>query len=120
MQKDGQRAQIHCDERGRVSIFSRHLEDMTEKYPDLVALVPRIRGEGVESFILEGEVVAVDAVTGKLKTFQTLAGRARKDVGIEEVQVVVCVFAFDLMYLNGEVRFPSTDVCMREGLGIDS
>ena len=93
---------------------------MTEKYPDLVALVPRIRDEGVESFILEGEVVAVDAVTGKLKTFQTLAGRARKDVGIEEVQVVVCVFAFDLMYLNGEVRFPSTDVCMREGVGIDS
>ncbi|KAF8423809.1 hypothetical protein EV426DRAFT_109618 [Tirmania nivea] len=99
---DGQRAQIHCDEKGQVSIFSRHLEDMTEKYPDLVALVPRIRGGGVQSFILEGEVVAVDAITGKLKTFQTLAGRARKDVGIGEVQVVVCVFAFDLMYLNGE------------------
>ncbi|RPB25475.1 ATP-dependent DNA ligase [Terfezia boudieri ATCC MYA-4762] len=99
---DGQRAQIHCDDKGRVSIFSRHLEDMTGKYPDLVALVPRIRGEGVMSFILEGEVVAVDAATGALKTFQTLAGRARKDVGIGEVQVIVCVFAFDLMYLNGE------------------
>lgn len=76
---------------------------MTDKYPDLVALVPKIRAEGVESFIMEGEVVAVDAATGSLKTFQTLAGRARKDVVIAAVSVNVCVFAFDLMYLNGEV-----------------
>jgi len=68
VQKDGQRAQIPWDERGQISIFSRYLEDMTEKYPDLVALVPpRIRGEGVESCVLEGEVVAVDAVRRKLR-----------------------------------------------------
>jgi hypothetical protein len=35
---------------------SRHLELMTEKYPDLVSLVPQIRGEGVSSFILEGDL----------------------------------------------------------------
>ncbi|KAJ9647148.1 hypothetical protein H2199_002134 [Coniosporium tulheliwenetii] len=29
---DGQRAQVHCDERGKVTIFSRHLEIMTDKY----------------------------------------------------------------------------------------
>jgi DNA ligase-1 len=100
---DGQRAQIHCDEKGRVSIFSRHLELMTSKYPDLVALVPKIRGEDVTSFILEGEVVAVDAATGKLKPFQTLAGRERKNVDISNVSVTVCLFAFDLMYMNGQV-----------------
>jgi DNA ligase-1 len=99
---DGQRAQVHYDERGKVSIFSRHLEVMTEKYPDLVALVPEIRGDGVSSFILEGEVVAVDRVTGELKTFQTLTNRAKKDVDIGSIQVDVCLFAFDLMYLNGE------------------
>lgn len=99
---DGQRAQVHCDARGKVSIFSRHLEVMTEKYPDLVALVPEIRGDGVSSFILEGEVVAVDRVTGELKTFQTLTNRAKKDVDIGSIQVDVCLFAFDLMYLNGE------------------
>ena len=104
MGKDGQRAQIHCDSRGRVSIFSRHLELMTDKYPDLVALVPQIGSEAVDSFIMEGEVVAVDAATGSLQTFQTLAGRARKDVTIGAVSVNVCLFAFDLMYLNGEVR----------------
>lgn len=99
---DGQRAQVHCDERGKVSIFSRHLEVMTDKYPDLVALVPEIRGDGVSSFILEGEVVAVDRNSGELKTFQTLTNRAKKDVDIGSIQIDVCLFAFDLMYLNGE------------------
>jgi DNA ligase 1 len=99
---DGQRAQVHCDDDGKVSIFSRHLEVMTDKYPDLVALVPDIRGDGVSSFILEGEVVAVDQASGDLKTFQTLTNRARKDVDINTIQVEVCLFAFDLMYLNGQ------------------
>ena len=99
---DGQRAQVHCDAGGKVSIFSRHLEVMTDKYPDLVALVPEIRGDGVSSFILEGEVVALDRNTGELKTFQTLTNRAKKDVDIGSIQVDVCLFAFDLMYLNGE------------------
>ncbi|KAF4775277.1 DNA ligase I [Colletotrichum scovillei] len=99
---DGQRAQIHCDESGKISIFSRHLELMTDKYPDLVALMPKVRGEGVNSFVMEGEVVAVDSETGDLKNFQTLSNRARKDVAIGSVQVNVCMFAFDLMFLNGQ------------------
>ncbi|OIW27020.1 ATP-dependent DNA ligase [Coniochaeta ligniaria NRRL 30616] len=99
---DGQRAQVHCDAKGKVSIFSRHLELMTDKYPDLVALVPKIREEGVESFIMEGEVVAVDRETGELKNFQTLTNRARKDVDIGSITIDVCLFAFDLMYLNGQ------------------
>ncbi|KAL9632558.1 MAG: hypothetical protein Q9204_003736 [Flavoplaca sp. TL-2023a] len=99
---DGQRAQVHCEENGKVSIFSRHLEVMTDKYPDLVALVPTIRGEGVSSFILEGEVVAIDRDSGELKAFQTLTNRAKKDVAISSIKVDVCLFAFDLMYLNGE------------------
>ena len=99
---DGQRAQVHCDENGKVSIFSRHLELMTDKYPDLVALMPKIRGDGVQSFIMEGEVVAVNKETGDLKPFQILTNRARKDVAIGSITVNVCLFAFDLMYLNGQ------------------
>jgi DNA ligase-1 len=78
---------------------------MTEKYPDLVALIPHVRGQGTESFILEGEVVAVDD-QGSVKTFQALAGRGKKNVGLSEVKVQVCLYAFDLMYLNGEVCNP--------------
>ncbi|PKY08091.1 ATP-dependent DNA ligase [Aspergillus campestris IBT 28561] len=108
---DGQRAQVHCDEQGKVSIFSRHLENMTEKYPDLVSLVPEIRGESVSSFILEGEVVAVDQETGDLQSFQTLTNRAKKNVDVGSIKVNVCLFAFDLMYLNGE---PLLNRCFRE------
>jgi DNA ligase 1 len=112
---DGQRAQVHCDAKGKVSIFSRHLELMTDKYPDLVALIPKIRGDGVSTFIMEGEVVAVDQESGELKTFQTLSNRARKDVAIGSVKVAVCLFAFDLMYLNGE---PLLDRTFRERRGL--
>jgi len=108
---DGQRAQVHCDENGKVSIFSRHLEVMTDKYPDLVQLVPKIRGEGVSSFIMEGEVVAVDRQSGELKNFQTLTNRARKDVAIGSITIDVCLYAFDLMYLNGQ---PLLDRAFRE------
>ncbi|KAJ5561804.1 hypothetical protein N7535_003734 [Penicillium sp. DV-2018c] len=108
---DGQRAQVHCDGQGKVSIFSRHLELMTEKYPDLVSLVPKIRGEGVSSFILEGEVVAVDRETGDLLPFQTLTNRAKKNVELGDIKVNVCLFSFDLMYLNGE---PLLDRSFRE------
>ncbi|KAK3177670.1 hypothetical protein K4F52_009575 [Lecanicillium sp. MT-2017a] len=108
---DGQRAQVHCDEQGKVSIYSRHLELMTDKYPDLVELVPKIRGDGVSSFIMEGEVVAVDSATGELKNFQTLTNRARKDVEIGSIKIDVCLFSFDLMFLNGQ---PLLDRSFRE------
>ncbi|EGE00469.1 DNA ligase I [Trichophyton tonsurans CBS 112818] len=99
---DGQRAQVHCDAAGKVSIFSRHLELMTDKYPDLVSLVPQIRSGAVSSFIMEGEVVAVNNETGELLPFQTLTNRAKKNVEIGSIKVNVCLFSFDLMYLNGQ------------------
>ncbi|KAJ3552205.1 hypothetical protein NM688_g4271 [Phlebia brevispora] len=34
---------------------------------------------------------------------QELSNRARRDVKLDDVTVSVCVFAFDLMYLNGEI-----------------
>ena len=56
------------------------------------------------SFIMDAEIVAIDPVDGSLKTFQELSNRARRDVKLDDVKVSVCVFAFDLMYLNEEVR----------------
>ncbi|KAI0775738.1 ATP-dependent DNA ligase [Trametes elegans] len=106
---DGQRAQIHAsrgpDSKHAVKVFSRHLEDMTDKYPDVVSLVDELldRAPETESFILDSEVVAIDPNTGELKTFQELSNRARKDVKLDDVKVSVCVFAFDLMYLDGQI-----------------
>jgi len=53
--------------------------------------------------VLDAEAVAIDRTTGKLMPFQELSRRKRKDVKVEDIQVRVCLFAFDLLYLNGEV-----------------
>jgi DNA ligase-1 len=60
--------------------------------------------ENTKSFVLDAEAVAIDKDTGKLMPFQELSKRKRKDVKIEDIQVRVCLFGFDLLYLNGEVR----------------
>ena len=56
------------------------------------------------SFIMDTEIVAIDPISGVLKSFQELSNRARKDVNIKDIRVSVCIYAFDLMLLNGEVR----------------
>ena len=56
-----------------------------------------------KSFVFDAEAVAIDRTTGKLLPFQELSRRKRKDVKVEDIQVKVCLFAFDLLYLNGEV-----------------
>jgi DNA ligase 1 len=59
--------------------------------------------ESAKSFVLDAEAVAIDKITGKLMPFQELSRRKRKDVKVEDIQVRVCLFGFDLLYLNGEV-----------------
>ncbi|KAI6129177.1 DNA ligase I [Pisolithus croceorrhizus] len=87
---DGERAQVHKLEKGSVAIFSRNSEDMSNKYPDLVEQLPHRQSLS-------------RTPTGKLMPFQELSRRKRKDVKVEDIQVHVCLFAFDLLYLNGEV-----------------
>lgn len=105
---DGQRAQVHAwRENGTITarIFSRHLENMTDKYPDLVHLIVNTMeaDNTLDSFIVDAEAVAIDPSTGELRSFQELAGRARKDVQIADIKVAVCLFLFDMMLLNGTV-----------------
>ncbi|KAK6501497.1 hypothetical protein TWF481_009335 [Arthrobotrys musiformis] len=114
---DGERAQIHYvsktstekyastsadPKKGLAAIFSRNSEDLSTKYPDILAVLDQWVAEGTTSFILDCETTAVDKETAKLLPFQTLMTRKRKDVAVEDVKVKVCVYAFDLLFLNGE------------------
>ena len=56
-----------------------------------------------KSFVFDAEAVAIDRTTGKLLPFQELSRRKRKDVKVEDITVKVCLFGFDLIYLNGQV-----------------
>lgn len=53
---------------------------------------------------MDAEIVAVDKDTGAYRTFQDLSNRAKKDVKVEDIKVIVGVYAFDLMLLNDTVR----------------
>ena len=55
---------------GRVRVFSRNAEDMTAKYPDIVARVPSWLAPGTESVVIDGEAVAWDAQAGRILPFQ--------------------------------------------------
>ncbi|EPS38331.1 hypothetical protein H072_8082 [Dactylellina haptotyla CBS 200.50] len=114
---DGERAQIHYvspkateryastekdPKKGLTMIFSRNSEDLSTKYPDILAVLNQWVGDNTTSFILDCETTAVDKETAKLLPFQTLMTRKRKDVAIEDVKIKVCVYAFDLLFLNGE------------------
>ncbi|KAM4636896.1 DNA ligase 1-like, partial [Discoglossus pictus] len=99
---DGERAQIHILENGDVHVYSRNQENNTSKYPDIISRVPKIKKECVKSCILDTEAVAWDAEKKQIQPFQVLTTRKRKDVDASDIKVQVCVYAFDMLYLNGE------------------
>jgi ATP-dependent DNA ligase len=118
---DGERAQIHYVSKdsetqyqsaapaatkgtsgGLTAIFSRNSEDLSKKYPDILAKLETWVKTDTKSFVLDCETVAWDLVDKKVLPFQQLMTRKRKDVKVEDVKTKVCVFAFDLLFLNGE------------------
>ncbi|XP_014479873.1 PREDICTED: DNA ligase 1 isoform X2 [Dinoponera quadriceps] len=99
---DGERAQIHVADDGQVSIYSRNQENNTSKYPDIIGRLKNTRNELVKSCILDCEAVAWDNEKKQILPFQVLSTRKRKDANEEDIKVQVCVFMFDLLYLNGE------------------
>jgi DNA ligase-1 len=118
---DGERAQIHyvakdspqqykgagaaatqTDGGGLAAIFSRNSEDLSKKYPDILGKLNTWVKSDTKSFVLDCESVAWDVEQKKVLPFQQLMTRKKKDVKVEDVKVKVCVFAFDLLFLNGE------------------
>jgi DNA ligase-1 len=120
---DGERAQIHYVAReamsefpaaentlvqdpqhfkGLASIFSRNSEDLSKKYPDILEKLNTWIKPETKSFVLDCETVAWDPQNKKVLPFQQLMTRKRKDVKTSEVTVQVCVFAFDMLFYNGE------------------
>lgn len=112
---DGMRAQIHRRPDGSYEIFSRHLERVTERYPDILAVLPEAEKEGTESYILDAEIVAWDPIEKHILPFQSLANRPRKSVKIEDLKTQAKVFVFDIMFLNGESLLGRS---LRERLGL--
>jgi DNA ligase-1 len=95
---DGMRAQVHFGNQ-EYSIFSRHLENCTGKYPDVIEVLKEA-GKNCTSFVLDCEVVPKDE-SGRILPFARIASRPRKNVALDDVKDnPVCLQVFDCMFLN--------------------
>ncbi len=97
---DGFRLQIHY-KKGQVRLYSRNLEEVSLMYPDVIEGVKKEMK--AEDAIFEGEAIGFDANSGDLLPFQETSQRKRK-YDIEEMakKIPLKLFAFELLYVNGE------------------
>lgn len=109
---DGMRAQIHCGDSGqpgRVAIYSRNREDVTESYPELAEAF----AVAEQPLIFDGEILGWDLKAARALPFAVLGQRiGRKRVSNDWRQQVPVIFmAFDLMYAGNELLL---DLPLRE------
>ncbi|MGH7392314.1 MAG: ATP-dependent DNA ligase, partial [Candidatus Rokuibacteriota bacterium] len=96
---DGARIQLHA-EGDRVGVWSRRLSDVTRSLPDVVAVARRDLGGA--PFILDGEVVALDAA-GRPLPFQELMRRFRRVHDVEAAigEMPLAIHFFDCLVAEG-------------------
>lgn len=106
---DGMRAQVHCGDStqpGRVAIYSRNREDITESFPELEEAFAQVGETGAGALILDGEILGWDLDQARALPFAVLGQRiGRKRVSDElRRQIPVVFMAFDLMYADGQLQ----------------
>ena len=96
---DGVRAQIHR-QGGEVHVFTRSLDDITARVPELVELALALP---VRSAIMDGEAIALRA-DGWPQPFQVTASRLGSKLAVSRLRqsLPLELFLFDLLHLNGE------------------
>jgi len=96
---DGIRIQVHKYD-GRVAVFTRTLDEITERLPEVVEAVADLPAR---SLVLDGEAIALDR-EGRARPFQETAARtaSRVDVGALRARVPLASYYFDLLHLDGD------------------
>jgi DNA ligase-1 len=97
---DGFRCQVHKSGE-EVRVFSRGLEDLTGVFPEIAEGTRRQVSAG--EAILEGEALAYNPLSEEYLPFQQTVRRRRKH-GVEEAakELPLRLFAFDVLYADGE------------------
>ena len=103
---DGIRAQVHKDERGKVKIYSRTRDEVTE-FLELTGPLSKLAGE----FILDGEILGWrNSRPIPFTELQKRLGRKRVDFWLAQ-DIPAKFVAFDLLFQNGELLL---DLPLRE------
>jgi DNA ligase-1 len=110
---DGIRAQIHTDGKGEVRIYSRTLDNVTHRFPELEEAARELG----RSVILDGEIVAFSDRILPFAIIQKRLGRRQVSAKLRADAPVV-FFAFDLLYLDGEALFERPLQERREKLAV--
>ena len=113
---DGMRAQIHMMPNGTCCIYSRNCDNVTPRFPELVATMQKMMEDescSIAGSIFDAEIVAIDRATNTLRSFQELSSRS-KDAGNDSnrEEVDVCVMLFDLLCTRA--RGSLVDLPLRE------
>jgi len=97
---DGLRVQAHISP-SKIQLFSRHLEDITRQFPEIVEGLRKLSVD--RETIVEGEAVPVDANTGEFLPFQEVSRRRGRKTDVERMakEFPVTLFTFDCL-LRGE------------------
>lgn len=95
---DGLRGQMHFV-KGEAFIFSRNMENMSEQFPEIHKSLEAL---GVDSIILDSEIIGFDKSTDSYLLFQETMKRKRKyDVLETSNKIPIKAMCFDILYLNG-------------------
>ena len=106
---DGIRAQVHIGQ-GQVRLFTRTLDDITLRLPEVVAALGRLP---VESAVFDGELIALRP-DGRPLPFQETAARAASEADVAAVPV--SVFLFDILHSGGADLIDAADEVRRREL----
>jgi DNA ligase 1 len=99
---DGFRVLINKDEDGKITLFTRRLDSVTNQFPDVVEAVRKhVKGK---SFVIDSEVVGYDPAKKRYQPFESISQRIRRKHEIQDLikKLPVEINVFDVIYHDGK------------------
>lgn len=95
---DGIRVQVHRRD-GEVTVFTRSLDEVTERLPEVVEAVSALPGGDL---VLDGEAIVIEE-GGRPAPFQVTGSRTASSVDVERLrsQLPLTTYLFDVLHADG-------------------
>ena len=97
---DGFRVMINKEKTGKIKIFTRRLENVTNQFPEIIDYIKTyIKGK---TFIIDAEAVGFDSKSKEYSSFQEISQRIRRIYGVEQMakKLPIELVIFDIIYFE--------------------